>query len=111
MIANEAHYQATKAYLERFEQAATNLASRPRSRTKVEQLEFDAVQAKARTYVTRLTRTTSWSSNAKVSDAPRHKSLGAPDSESATIIAMNALTINEVPGLPTRQSPWPRSRR
>jgi hypothetical protein len=47
MISNEAQYQATKAHLERFEQAAANMGMRPGTHTKREQLELDAVQAQA----------------------------------------------------------------
>ena len=47
MITNEVQYRATKAHLERFEQASTNLAAKPGKRTKLEQLELDAVNAQA----------------------------------------------------------------
>jgi HTH-type transcriptional regulator / antitoxin HigA len=47
MITNEVQYRATKAHLERFEQASTNLAAKPGTRTKLEQLELDAVNAQA----------------------------------------------------------------
>ena len=47
MISNEAQYRATKAHLERFEQASTNLAARPGKKGKLEQLELDAVNAQA----------------------------------------------------------------
>jgi hypothetical protein len=47
MISNEVQYQATKAHLERFERAASNLAKRPGIRTRLEQLELDAVHAQA----------------------------------------------------------------
>ena len=45
MITNEVQYRATKAHLERFEQASTNLTAKPGERTKLEQLELDAVNA------------------------------------------------------------------
>ena len=47
MISNEVQYRATKAHLERFEQASTNLAARPGKKGKLEQLELDAVNAQA----------------------------------------------------------------
>lgn len=49
MITNEVQYRATKAHLETFEAAATNLEQRAGSgeRTKLQQLEIDAVQAQA----------------------------------------------------------------
>jgi HTH-type transcriptional regulator/antitoxin HigA len=47
MITNEVQYRATKAHLERFEQAAANLAARPGPPGKLGQLEIDAVQAQA----------------------------------------------------------------
>ena len=47
MITNEVQYRATKAHLERFEQAAVNLAARPGKRGKLDQLELDAVNAQA----------------------------------------------------------------
>ena len=47
MITNEVQYRATKAHLERFEQASTNLTAKPGERTKLEQLELDAVNAQA----------------------------------------------------------------
>lgn len=49
MIANEVQYRATKAHLERFEEAAANLERRAGTgkRTKLQQLEIDAVQAQA----------------------------------------------------------------
>jgi HTH-type transcriptional regulator / antitoxin HigA len=47
MITNEVQYRATKAHLERFEQASTNLATKADKRSKLEQLELDAVNAQA----------------------------------------------------------------
>ncbi len=47
MITNEVQYRATKAHLERFEQAAANIGMRPGPRSKLEQLELDAVRAQA----------------------------------------------------------------
>lgn len=47
MITNEVQYRATKAHLERFEQAAANIDMRPGPRSKLEQLELDAVRAQA----------------------------------------------------------------
>ena len=47
MITNEVQYRATKAHLERFEQAAGNMVARSGTRTKLEQLELDAVRARA----------------------------------------------------------------
>ena len=42
MITNEVQYRATKAHLERFEEAAANIEDRPGKRTKLERLELDA---------------------------------------------------------------------
>jgi hypothetical protein len=47
MIVNEAQYEATKVHLELFEQAAANIVKRAETRTKLEQLELDAVHAQA----------------------------------------------------------------
>ena len=47
MITNEVQYRATKAHLERFEDAAANIEARPGKRTKLERLELDAVRAQA----------------------------------------------------------------
>jgi HTH-type transcriptional regulator / antitoxin HigA len=47
MITNEVQYRATKAHLERFERASTNLAANTGKRGKLEQLELDAVNAQA----------------------------------------------------------------
>lgn len=47
MITNEVQYRATKAHLERFEEAAANIAARPGRRTKLESLELDAIEAQA----------------------------------------------------------------
>lgn len=47
MITNEVQYRATKAHLEKFEEAAANLLARPGKRTKLQQLEIDAVSAQA----------------------------------------------------------------
>jgi hypothetical protein len=47
MITDEVQYGATKAHLDRFEEAAANIASRPGKRTKLDQLELDAVRALA----------------------------------------------------------------
>jgi HTH-type transcriptional regulator / antitoxin HigA len=47
VITNEVQYRATKAHLERFEQAATNIEARPGKRTKLENLELDAIRSQA----------------------------------------------------------------
>ena len=47
MITNEVLYRATKAHLERFQDAAANIEARPGKRTKLEHLELDAVRAQA----------------------------------------------------------------
>lgn len=47
MIANEAQYRATKTHLDRFDEAAANIDSRPGNRTKLDQLELDAVRSQA----------------------------------------------------------------
>ena len=47
MITNEVQYRATKAHLERFEEAAANIEGRPGERSKLERLELDAVRAQA----------------------------------------------------------------
>lgn len=47
MITNEVQYRATKAHLERFEQAAANIESRSKELTKMDRLELDAVRAQA----------------------------------------------------------------
>ncbi len=47
MITNEVQYRATKAHLERFEEAAANIEARPDKRTKLERLELDAIRAQA----------------------------------------------------------------
>ena len=47
MITNEVQYRATKAHLERFEQAAANLAAQEGKPAKLRQLELDAVNAQA----------------------------------------------------------------
>jgi HTH-type transcriptional regulator / antitoxin HigA len=47
MITNEVQYRATKAHLERFEQAAANIESRSGKRTKLERLELDAIHSQA----------------------------------------------------------------
>ena len=47
MITNEVQYRATKAHLERFEEAAANIEARPGKRTNLERLELDAVRAQA----------------------------------------------------------------
>jgi len=47
MITNEVQYRATKAHLDRFDEAAANIESRPGKRTKLEQLELDAVRSQA----------------------------------------------------------------
>jgi HTH-type transcriptional regulator / antitoxin HigA len=47
VITNEVQYRSTKAHLARFEQAAENIAARPGKRTKLTQLELDAVNAQA----------------------------------------------------------------
>jgi HTH-type transcriptional regulator / antitoxin HigA len=47
MITNEVQYRATKMHLEQFEQASINLAAKHGKRSKLEQLEIDAVDAQA----------------------------------------------------------------
>ena len=49
MITNEVQYHATKAHLEQFDAAAANLEAKSRSgeRSKLAQLEIDAVRAQA----------------------------------------------------------------
>lgn len=47
MITNEDQYRSTKAHLDRFDEAASNIEARPGERTKLEQLELDAVRSKA----------------------------------------------------------------
>ena len=47
MITNEVQYRATKVHLDRFDEAAANIESRPGKRTKLEQLELDAVRSQA----------------------------------------------------------------
>ena len=47
MITNEVQYRATKAHLERFEDAAANIEARPGERNKLERLELDAIRAQA----------------------------------------------------------------
>lgn len=47
MITNEVQYRATKAHLERFEQAAANIEARPGKPSKLDRLELDAVRAQA----------------------------------------------------------------
>ncbi len=47
MITNEVQHRATKAHLDRFDEAAANIESRPGKRTKLEQLELDAVRSQA----------------------------------------------------------------
>ena len=47
MITNEVQYRATKAHLDRFDEAAANIESRPGKRTKLDQLELDAVRSQA----------------------------------------------------------------
>ena len=47
MITNEVQYRATKAHLERFEQAAANLTAQEGRPAKLRQLELDAVNAQA----------------------------------------------------------------
>ncbi len=47
MITNEVQYRATKAHLERFEEAAANIEARAGKRTKLERLELDAIRAQA----------------------------------------------------------------
>lgn len=45
MITNEVHYRATKAHLDRFEEAAANIEARPGERTRLEALELAAIGA------------------------------------------------------------------
>ena len=47
VITNEVQYRATKAHLERFEEAAANIDARPGKRTKLERLELDTLRAQA----------------------------------------------------------------
>lgn len=47
MITNEVQYRATKAHLDRFDEAAANIESRTGERTKLERLELDAVRSQA----------------------------------------------------------------
>jgi len=47
MITDEVQYSATEAHLKRFDEAASNIESRPGKRTKLDQLELDAVRSKA----------------------------------------------------------------
>ncbi len=44
---DESPYTATRAHLERFEAAVSNIEARPGERTRLEQLELDAVHAVA----------------------------------------------------------------
>ncbi len=47
MITNEVQYRATKAHLDRFDEAAANIAGRPGERTRLMRLELDAINAQA----------------------------------------------------------------
>ena len=47
MITNEVQYRATKAHLERFDEAADNIEGRRGKPTKLDKLELDAVRAQA----------------------------------------------------------------
>jgi HTH-type transcriptional regulator/antitoxin HigA len=47
VITNEVQYRATKAHLERFEAAASNIEARPGKRSRLELLELDALRAQA----------------------------------------------------------------
>jgi hypothetical protein len=47
MISNDVRYQATKAHLKLFEQAVANMLKRPGPRTRLEQLELEAVYTPA----------------------------------------------------------------
>jgi len=47
VITNEVQYRATKAHLERFEEAAANIEARPGTRSKLERLELDAIRSQA----------------------------------------------------------------
>lgn len=47
MITNAVQYSATRAHLDRFGEAAANIEARPGERTKLEQLELDALRSKA----------------------------------------------------------------
>jgi HTH-type transcriptional regulator/antitoxin HigA len=47
MITNEVQYRATKAHLDRFDEAAANIEARPGGRTKLEALELAAIRAQA----------------------------------------------------------------
>ncbi len=47
MITNEAQYRSTKAHLDRFGEAATNVLERPGKRAKLEQLELNGLRSKA----------------------------------------------------------------
>jgi hypothetical protein len=81
---------------------------RPGTRTKLEQLEVDAVQAQADDLrgeiVAYLGQASSGYRKVEICEALRHKSLSTGIDTWATITAMNPVTINEVPGPPTLQS-------
>ena len=47
MITNQVQYRATKANLDRFEEAAANIEARPGKPTKLDKLELDAVRSQA----------------------------------------------------------------
>ena len=47
MIVSDTERRATKARLDRFDEAAANIEARPGSRTKLEELELDAVRSLA----------------------------------------------------------------
>jgi HTH-type transcriptional regulator/antitoxin HigA len=47
VITNEVQYRATKAHLDRFEEAARNIEDRPGKRVKLELLELAALRAQA----------------------------------------------------------------
>jgi hypothetical protein len=44
---NQVQYRATKAHLRQFEEAATALEGKTDARSKLDQLEFDAVRSQA----------------------------------------------------------------
>jgi HTH-type transcriptional regulator / antitoxin HigA len=47
VITNEVQYRATKAHLDRFEEAAANIEARAGKRTKLELLELDAIRSQS----------------------------------------------------------------
>jgi HTH-type transcriptional regulator / antitoxin HigA len=47
VITNEVQYRATKAHLDRFDEAAANIEARAGKRTKLELLELDAIRSQS----------------------------------------------------------------